>query len=74
MVMEKCEMKKVRNIAVIVLSVIFVQQEFDVRNAELIAKELGVQVVSINPLSYHWKEEMLKVARALSNPDKNSGV
>lgn len=54
--------------------IIFVQQEFDVRNAELIAKELGVQVVSINPLSYHWKEEMLKVARALSNPDKNSGV
>lgn len=54
--------------------IIFVQQEFDVRNAELIAKELGVQVVSINPLSYHWKEEMLKVARALSNPDKNSDV
>lgn len=54
--------------------IIFVQQEFDVRNAELIAKELGVQVVSINPLSYRWKEEMLKVARALSNPDKNSGV
>lgn len=54
--------------------IIFVQQEFDVRNAELIAKELGVQVVSINPLSYHWKEEMLKVARALSNPDKNTDV
>lgn len=56
------------------VQIIFVQQEFDVRNAELIAKELGVQVVSINPLSYHWKEEMLKVARALSNPDKNSDV
>ena len=44
---------------------IFVQQEFDQRNAQLIADELGVNVVSINPLSYNWAEEMLRVARAL---------
>lgn len=46
---------------------IFVQQEFDQRNAQLIADELGVNVVSINPLSYDWKEEMIKVAKALRN-------
>ena len=45
--------------------VIFVQQEFDKRNAQLIADELGVSVVSINPLSYDWNEEMLHVAKAL---------
>ena len=44
---------------------IFVQQEFDQRNAQLIADELGVNVVSINPLSYNWAEEMLRVAQAL---------
>ena len=44
---------------------IFVQQEFDQRNAQLIADELGVNVVSINPLSYDWAEEMLRVAQAL---------
>ena len=44
---------------------IFVQQEFDQRNAQLIADELGVNVVSINPLSYDWPEEMLRVAQAL---------
>lgn len=44
---------------------IFVQQEFDQRNAQLIADELGVRVVSIHPLSYDWAEEMLRVARAL---------
>lgn len=44
---------------------IFVQEEFDQRNAQLIADELGVKVVSINPLSYNWKEEMLRVAKAL---------
>ena len=45
--------------------VIFVQQEFDQRNAQLIADELGVNVVSINPLSYNWAEEMVRVAEAL---------
>ncbi len=46
--------------------VIFVQQEFDTRNARLIADELGVSVVPINPLSYDWQEEMVKVARSLN--------
>ena len=45
--------------------VIFVQQEFDQRNAQLIANELGIKIVSINPLSYDWAEEMVKVAEAL---------
>lgn len=46
---------------------IFVQQEFDQRNALLIADELGVNVVSINPLSYDWEQEMLGVAKALNS-------
>ena len=46
--------------------VIFVQQEFDTRNARLIADELGVTVVPINPLSYEWREEMITVANALA--------
>lgn len=45
--------------------VIFVQPEFDRRNAEIIAKQTGTQVISINPLSYDWEEEMLNVARSL---------
>ena len=44
---------------------IFVQQEFDQRNAQLIANELGVNIVSINPLSYDWAEEMVRVALSL---------
>ena len=45
--------------------VIFVQQEFDKSNAELIAKETGTKIVSINPLSYDWKGEMIRMAQAL---------
>lgn len=45
--------------------VIFVQQEFDMRNAEAIAKELKVKVIPINPLNYNWTEEMINTAKAL---------
>lgn len=50
--------------------VIFVQQEFDLRNAELIAKETGTRIVPINPLSYQWKDELIGVAAALQNKQK----
>lgn len=46
--------------------IIFTQPEFDRRNAEIIAKQINAKVVDINPLAYHWQEEMLNVARALS--------
>ncbi len=48
------------------IKVIFVQQEFDRKNAEIIAKETGCKLVGINPLSYHWKEEMVNIAKAIS--------
>jgi len=46
---------------------VFVQQEFDKKNAELVAKETGCRLITINPLSYDWGEEMLHVAQALSD-------
>lgn len=48
--------------------VVFVQPEFDRRNAELIARQTGTQVVDINPLAYDWEAEMLHVANTLANP------
>jgi len=46
---------------------VFIQQEFDKKNAELIAKETGCRLIVINPLSYDWAEEMLNIAKALSD-------
>lgn len=46
--------------------VIFVQPEFDRRNAEAIAAQTGTHVVDINPLSYQWEEEMIHAAEALT--------
>ncbi len=45
---------------------IFIQQEFDKKNAELIAKETGCKLVVINPLSYDWSRETIAIAKALS--------
>lgn len=56
--MKTCKAENVR--------LIFIQPEFDRRNAELIARQTGTKVVSINPLSYDWEEEMLNVAKNLS--------
>ena len=49
------------------IRIIFVQQEFDMHNAKMIANEIGVEVVPINPLNYHWREEMIQIAKALSH-------
>ena len=51
------------------VGVIFVQPEFDKRNAETIAQQTGTKVVPINPLSYDWETEMLNVAKALTPMD-----
>ena len=47
--------------------VVFVQQEFDQKNAEIIAKETGCRLVPINPLDYNWNEEMIHIAKSLAN-------
>lgn len=48
------------------VQVIFVQPEFDRRNAETIAQQTSTKVVPINPLSYDWEAEMLNVAKSLA--------
>jgi ABC-type metal ion transport system, periplasmic component/surface adhesin len=46
-------------------TVIFIQEEFDKKNAEVIAREIGGTIVPVNPLSYDWSGEMIKIAKAL---------
>lgn len=47
--------------------VVFVQQEFDRKNAELIAKETNCRLIRINPLAYDWAKEMIHIANALAD-------
>ncbi|GHV59860.1 zinc ABC transporter substrate-binding protein [Bacteroidia bacterium] len=46
---------------------VFIQQEFDRKNAEIIARETGCRLEVINPLSYHWREEIIRIAKILSD-------
>lgn len=57
---DRCRRERIR--------VIFVQPEFDRRNAEAIGQQTGARIVPINPLSYDWEAEMARVADALARP------
>lgn len=37
---------------------IYIQEEFDRKNADVIAAEIGAQTVQVNPLSENWLDEM----------------
>lgn len=54
---DTCRKEKVR--------IIFVQPEFDRRNAEIIARQTNTKVVPINPLAYEWEDEMLRITESL---------
>lgn len=41
--------------------VILIQQEFDMRSAELISQESGAALVQINPLAYNWMESIQEI-------------
>ncbi|MBN1433918.1 zinc ABC transporter substrate-binding protein [Candidatus Fermentibacterales bacterium] len=44
---------------------LFVQPQFDARPAERIASELGIDLITIDPLAEDWAENLLEVARVL---------
>ena len=48
------------------IKVIFMQEEYDIKNAEPITKETGARIVIINPLSYNWDQELIKIAKAIA--------
>jgi len=47
--------------------IVFIQPEFETRQAEDIAREIGARPVRINPLRSSWEEEILHIARALAH-------
>jgi zinc transport system substrate-binding protein len=49
------------------VNLIFVQKEFDTRNAALIAEETGASIETLNPLNYNWKEEALAILNNLTS-------
>lgn len=56
-ILEKAKKENIRTV--------FVQQQFDQRNAATIADELGAEVAVINPLSENWKSSILDISKKL---------
>ncbi len=52
------------------IKTVFVQQEFDIKNTEVIAKEIGARSHTINPLAYEWDEELIRIAQILADQEK----
>lgn len=49
------------------ISTILVQKEFNTSNAEIIAKEINGNVVTIDPLGYDWPKVMLEIGEAIAS-------
>jgi zinc transport system substrate-binding protein len=47
--------------------VMFFQKDADSRQAQTVNEQMGVKIVSINPLEYNWKDEMLNIAHAIAD-------
>ena len=48
------------------INTVFIQRGFDEKNAEVVAREIGADVFEIDPLSYDWDTELIKIAKILS--------
>ncbi len=48
------------------VKVVFMQMEYDQKNAETIVKSINGKSVSINLMAYNWSDEMIKIAKALA--------
>lgn len=49
------------------INIIFIQEEFDQRNAEMVREATGAHLIAINPLGYDWPSTMKNIRELLSN-------
>jgi len=48
------------------INTVLIQRGFDAKNAEVIAKEIGARVFEVDPMSYEWDKELIRIASVLS--------
>lgn len=52
------------------IKIVFIQQEFDAKNAQTVAEAIDGKAVTIDLLSYNWSDEMIKIAKSLSQENE----
>ena len=55
------------------IKIIFIQAEYDVRNARSLSSETGAELVVINPMNSEWPEAVMEVARAIGSRQSAAG-
>jgi zinc transport system substrate-binding protein len=50
------------------ISKILIQNQFDQRNAEVLARETGSEIIQFDPLDLQWSKQMLYIAEKLNPP------
>ncbi|MBK5194462.1 MAG: zinc ABC transporter substrate-binding protein [Proteiniphilum sp.] len=48
------------------INTVFIQRGFDAKNAEVIAQEINAELFEIDPMTYKWDEELIRIATILS--------
>ena len=48
------------------INTVFIQRGFDAKNAKVIAEEIDAELFEIDPMTYKWDEELIKIATILS--------
>lgn len=48
------------------IRIIFIQKEFDAENAQQLAREIGGEVVQIDPLSEQWDQQLKAIAKKIA--------
>ena len=51
------------------IKVIFIQKEFETRNAEQMAQETGARIIQIDPLEENWMKQMKELLIKLKDLD-----
>jgi zinc transport system substrate-binding protein len=49
------------------IRVIFIQKEFDTENALQLSREIGGQVMTIDPLEYNWEQQILDITEKIAS-------
>lgn len=49
------------------IKTIFIQAEYDLRNAQSLSGETGAELIVINPMNRNWPEAVFEVAKAIGN-------
>ncbi len=56
------------------IKIIFIQAEYDVRNAQSLSRETGARLVVINPMNTEWPEAVMEVARAVGGSSEKEAI